>query len=188
MPKLLDDQQPSQSDSRAKRLDCAAHSQEISQSEKIGQTRTRKCKGCKKEFSQPFILPGRAFAFCGTCRTGGRTTKLTPLGRARCLISSAKARSKKLGREAPAIRAADLVPALERGVCQVSGLPFDFKPKGVRGHNPFSPSLDRIDNHKPYTVENTRVVCWAVNSGCGTWGLRVYLQIAAACLGVTPPP
>lgn len=53
---------------------------------------------------------------------------------------------------------------IRTGHCEVTGLPFDMKPMGSASKkNPYAPSLDRIDNSKGYTVDNVRIVLWAVN-------------------------
>jgi hypothetical protein len=31
-------------------------------------------------------------------------------------------------------------------------------------------SLDRKDSTRGYTIDNIRVVCWAINAAMGTWG------------------
>lgn len=48
---------------------------------------------------------------------------------------------------------------LERGVCEVSGLPFSFQ-----AGSPFVPSLDRRDNALGYTSENTQLVVFLYNT------------------------
>lgn len=48
---------------------------------------------------------------------------------------------------------------IDRGVCEVSGMPFDMKRKG-----PFVPSLDRKVPGGPYTQENVQVVVWLYNA------------------------
>ena len=108
--------------------------------------------------------------------------RATPEGCAKKLIRAARANSNKRGHQAPTIAWQDLLPALIRGTCAVSGLPLDFSPSAGRGKLPLAPSLDRLDASKPYTKDNFRVVCWALNAGCSTWGLNVYLRVAAAAL------
>ena len=50
------------------------------------------------------------------------------------------------------------------GFCEVTGIHFSYnKPKPHYNANPFSPSLDRIDNRKGYTYKNTQVVIWGYN-------------------------
>ncbi len=69
------------------------------------------------------------------------------------------------------------------GRCSVSGVALSDE---VLGHGaaprPFQPSVDRIDSSGGYTRDNCRLVCWAVNCFCGTWGLEVAVQIARGIL------
>ena len=43
-------------------------------------------------------------------------------------------------------------------------------------------SLDRRDPTKGYTIQNVRVVCWAINAAMGTWGEEVLRSLMAAWL------
>ena len=61
----------------------------------------------------------------------------------------------------------DILPAVEAGHCELTGLPFDFKPSKEKSKNPYAPSVDRIDSDKGYTRDNVRVVLWAVNQALG---------------------
>lgn len=54
-----------------------------------------------------------------------------------------------------------ILEKLSAGVCEVTGLPFTYS---TESRNPWSPSLDRIDPMKGYTLENTRVVVWIYNT------------------------
>lgn len=78
---------------------------------------------------------------------------------AKALIS-AKSRSLKLGREF-SITVEELQARYDRGVCERSGVPFDLSP-GARSWR--TPSLDRIDSSKGYTLDNVQLVIWAYNS------------------------
>lgn len=72
------------------------------------------------------------------------------------MFNSAKSRAKKLGREFT-VKLEDLkIPE----VCPIMGIPL-FYQRG--GRIPNSPSLDRVDNTKGYTPENTRVISWFAN-------------------------
>jgi hypothetical protein len=51
-----------------------------------------------------------------------------------------------------------------------------------------TPSLDRIDSTKGYTISNVRIVCWAMNCAMGTWGEAVLRQIATAWLKMPAKP
>ncbi len=75
----------------------------------------------------------------------------------------------------------DIVVLYERceGVCAVSGLPFTeerFDRALVK--RPFAPSLDRINPHKGYTLDNARLVCTAANFAMNQWGHEVLQRIA----------
>jgi hypothetical protein len=103
-------------------------------------------------------------------------------GTAKRLIRTAERNSRKRNHPSPTITWRDIFPALERGTCDLSRLPFDFKLRQGQGRRPYAPSLDRPNSSKPYTKKNFRVVLWAVNSGCDTWGLKAYLKIAQAVI------
>jgi hypothetical protein len=57
---------------------------------------------------------------------------------------------------------------LDKGTCEVSGLPIRiklYKQKDVGKRNFYSPSVDRIDNSIGYIPSNCRLVCWGYNIG-----------------------
>lgn len=68
------------------------------------------------------------------------------------------------------------VEKLLNGKCEVTGIPFILKSKEdamsvvSKGQyrNPFSPSIDRIDNSKGYSTDNCQMVCVIYNTckGC----------------------
>lgn len=73
-----------------------------------------------------------------------------------------------------------LLKKLNRGVCELSGIPFAGFSAEEYAHNvrPYYPSLDRIDSNKGYTKRNTRLVLVAVNIALNQWGDSVLLHIA----------
>lgn len=72
---------------------------------------------------------------------------------------------------------------LDKGVCPVTGLHFRFpKPEegDIIGRDPYRPSLDRIDNTKGYTPDNSRVVLWWYNIAKGPWTEEEIFTLAEA--------
>jgi len=103
--------------------------------------------------------------------------KRTTNGRAKTLISNAKARSKKKNVEVH-IESHWVEEQLKKGVCELTGIPFSFEPPpdGLT-RRPNAPSLDRKDKTKHYTEDNTRVVLWAVNCALAEYGTEIMLPI-----------
>lgn len=54
----------------------------------------------------------------------------------------------------------DIVKAIERGVCEITGCPFILN----EGKNMFAPSLDRNKGELGYIRSNVRVVVWCYNA------------------------
>lgn len=56
---------------------------------------------------------------------------------------------------------------LDTGICEVTGIPFKLITEKTYGNynntQPFSPSIDRIDNSKGYTMDNCRIVVSILN-------------------------
>lgn len=76
------------------------------------------------------------------------------------MFASAKSRSKKIGREFT-LKFEDIVVPEK---CPIMDIPL-FSVKG--GRIPNSPSLDRVDNSKGYTPENSRIISWLANGRKG---------------------
>ena len=121
-------------------------------------------------------------------RSKRRRYRETPEGRAVLLIQSARARAGKKGVPFdPALRSF-VAAAIAGGLCSVTGIPFVLDSTGDSAvKHPLAPSIDRIDSSKGYTADNVRVVCWAVNAACSTWGLDATLAIFSRALGISNP-
>lgn len=103
----------------------------------------------------------------------------TVRGRALKLINNARARSKNKNIEC-FLELDWLVPKLEKGVCEITNMPFNFDAPVGETRRVDAPSLDRIDKSKNYTHENTRVVLWAVNGALNEYGTDIMLPILEA--------
>lgn len=56
-----------------------------------------------------------------------------------------------------------ILDKLKLGVCEVTGIPFDFDKPKTTCKNPFSPSIDRINPNLGYCKSNVRIVIWQFN-------------------------
>ena len=101
--------------------------------------------------------------------------------RASLLMTSVVGRCRKGGLPLE-IDAAWIEAILERGVCQVSGIPFDYGKHPTTRRNPLGPSIDQIVAGQGYTLENSRVVLTALNLALCEWGVDTYVQIAQEVL------
>ena len=83
---------------------------------------------------------------------------------------------------------ADIVPALIRGFCEATGMPFEFellqKQNGNNFQHPFAPTIDRIDPDLGYESENVQVVVRGYNSLKGEGTSVQARQIAQALVMV----
>jgi hypothetical protein len=83
-------------------------------------------------------------------------------GKARSLYDGAKNRARKDKLDFN-LTIPHIINLMSSGVCSLTGIPFCYEPHSFR-QNPRSPSLDKIDSSKGYTIENVRVVLWLVNA------------------------
>ena len=91
--------------------------------------------------------------------------------KAQKMLAKAKERSIKKGLEF-SLSLDWLINKIDVGFCELTNLPFTLD-KASTLHNPFGPSLDRIDNSKGYTKDNIRLVLWCVNRSLGEDGLEI---------------
>lgn len=101
----------------------------------------------------------------------------SPKGRAGFLLRAAKDRTENV-----TITKAWIQERLDRGHCEVTGLPFVLTANKIA--NPWSPSLDQIVPGQGYTPENTQVVVWIYNVAKGSWKHEDVLSMANALLGL----
>jgi hypothetical protein len=74
------------------------------------------------------------------------------------------------------IDSAWVMERLERGVCELKGIPFVYEKR-----HPFLPSIDRIDPKQPgHMKDNCRVILWCLNAFKGAASEEVFRE----CLGV----
>lgn len=112
--------------------------------------------------------PSRFTGYHGICkpcrRERGKIEYQTNVRyRARILLSAARGRADRFGFECT-LEPEWLEERLEEGVCEATGLPFEFGTEEAYKNHPRSPSLDKIDPRGGYTPSNTRVVCWQYNA------------------------
>jgi len=106
--------------------------------------------------------------------------RIKPQVRAGILINAAKRRC-KTSQGKVSITLNWVKNKLETGVCELTGIDFDFNKPQNGYNNAYAPSLDRIDSKNPnYSPENTRVVLAAVNRALNEHGDKYLLPILKA--------
>lgn len=106
--------------------------------------------------------------------------------RAQNLVYGSKHRAKKLGLEFD-LTTAWLEERLQAGVCEVTGLPFEFPEVevGMKGgpKSNWIPSLDRVDPSRGYTQDNIKVVVWCYNGAKASGTHEDVMRLARALMG-----
>lgn len=74
-----------------------------------------------------------------------------------------------------------VIERLDAGVCEATGLKFDYAKQGGRSA-PRAPSLDRIDSAGGYTPDNTRVVVFQYNAAKNAWPDGTLVEMCKALL------
>jgi hypothetical protein len=118
-------------------------------------------------------------AYCRDYRK--RRTADDPMHYIRQRVAMARHRAKKIG--VPCDLTWEYVRDNWTGKCALTGLPFVFVEEGRDQHiSPYSPSLDRIEPKKGYTIGNVRWVLNAINMFRSNNSDDVMLSIAKALL------
>ena len=145
----------------------------------------KQCSKCKETklitlFSKDKTHRDGLRSACAKCdNLAAAKSRETSRGRAGKLVTDAKTSSKK--RKLEINISVDWVEQkLKNGVCELTGLPFDFTPAQHTQLNKYAPSLDRINSKKGYTKDNVRVVLWAVNAALGQYDDEEMLPILEA--------
>jgi hypothetical protein len=97
-------------------------------------------------------------------------------GRALTLLKSAQRRASKFS-EPIDIDLDFILEKLNLGICEVTGIYFDFESPKETMKNPYSPSIDRRDSTKGYTKDNTQIVIWQYNLMKGEISEKELLQL-----------
>jgi len=134
------------------------------------------CKDCGEEkvltaFNQYVGKTGNKIyrPYCAICELQRRNMYRTrnAEGRASSAISKTKTRA-KAKKLAFNLTTRWYRTKIRNGICEATGLLLDLGPtKEPNLINPFSPSIDRVDNEQGYTKDNCRVVIWMYNRAKG---------------------
>jgi hypothetical protein len=103
----------------------------------------------------------------------------TLIGRAKILVNNARVRSRKKNLDFD-ISVDDIHEKIVAGVCEFTGISFDYSYGKDTFLNAYSPSIDKINSKKGYTKNNIRLVLTAVNRSLGEDGEKEMLPILKA--------
>lgn len=70
-----------------------------------------------------------------------------------------------------------IVNRLSSGVCELSGVNFDWINKTEYYHNPNAPSIDRIDSSKGYYKDNVQFILSWLNRAKGEFSMDTFLTL-----------
>jgi hypothetical protein len=130
-------------------------------------------------FYEVWLSPNDFKSLREQANTNRAINRTKPKARAEQLFHRAQTRSKE--KNLPIlITKLWIENKLSIGVCELTGIPFDFYKKEKVSKNPYAPSLDRINSSKGYTKTNTRVVLSAVNDALNQYEDKTMLPILKA--------
>ena len=114
------------------------------------------------------------------CKTCMKDYVSSIKGKSSRLFSSCKRRANLSG-GALTITREWIEERLNIGVCEVTGISFNYEGKANFTRQPCAPSVDRKDSQNPdYTPENSRLVLWAVNCAMAEYGEKIMFPIFKA--------
>ena len=85
------------------------------------------------------------------------------VGRAKTLLKTTKRKGENFKGQESDIDLDFILEKLEKGICEVTGTPFNFTNTFETMKNPLAPSIDRINGNIGYLKSNTRLVIWQYN-------------------------
>lgn len=152
---------------------------------------SKRCGGCgeTKSLDQFQARLGRAGGKqtqCAACHViwHAKYIKTIP-GRACMLRNAARNRCKSSGVIID-LPLQWVIDRLTPGVCELTGIEFDYNPLGDGLANPLSPSIDRRDPSIGYTTSNCRLILTAMNRALSSYGEPIFQRIAQAYLARHP--
>ena len=163
---------------------------------------TKKCTKCgeikRTEIDFGLVSPrrnGKVYAKRRASQCRSCHSKASSAAHSNAYHTSTEARAKDLCRTTRARALKKGVPhdltvewlnaKLEKGLCEVTQLPFVMEGGKLNGGNrSFAPSLDRTDPTKGYTMDNVKVVCWIYNGAKGVGTHEDVIKLAEALINV----
>lgn len=142
----------------------------------------RPCALCgiqyKKDLFYHYRRDGKPFSQCKKCRRIQENAyRRTPLGIGKRLLEGCKKRG-----DLVTIDEVWVMERIEKGVCEVTGLPLKLKCEGGR-RSPYTPSIDQKIPGMGYTQENSQLVCWIYNIAKCDWSHDDVITLAKALAG-----
>lgn len=139
---------------------------------------TRRCNQCREMKYIHDFRHGK----CGDCKVAAQKEADRAsyrLDRIRHMLRNAKGRAARAGRPFDLdAHIDDLRERLSKGVCELTGLPFNLD--NEEGFAWDSPSLDRVDSTGGYTYGNVRMILYGMNAALGSWGEDAFRKMAEA--------